>query len=230
MFADNFQVGITLKDEELLTYYTTKWDEYRLSSRVLNGVFDYINRHWVRRQREEGQKDVHQVYHLALLTWREKLFKHISKQLTSSILNLIERERNGEIINSNIISKAISTYVELGIDRDAPNARGTNLFVYKESFENELIEDTERYYIAESEEFLRQNSFTEYMKRVEQRINEETNRVESYLHKNTLATLMKVCDRVMIESCLDTFHTEFQVNQSNIPIEYRKNIKLIFIV
>lgn len=62
----------------------------------------------------------------------------------------------------------------------------------------------------ESENFLSKNSVTEYMKKAEQRIQEENRRIMLYLHKNTLGQLMKTCDKVLIENHLDKFYLEFQ--------------------
>jgi len=73
--------------------------------------------------------------------------------------------------------------VLLGLDEQDTNK--ASLEVYKADFEAPFIEATEKYYTAKSEAFLQSNSVSDYLKKTEEYLREEEDRIERYLHGNT---------------------------------------------
>ena len=77
---------------------------------------------------------------------------------------------------------------------DEADTNKASLDVYREHLETPFITATEKYYKAESEAFLAENSVSEYLKKAEERLREEEDRVERFLNSNTRKT---VCTAIM---------------------------------
>lgn len=56
------QNGIDLQGQDVLRFYTSRWDKYQFSSKVMNDFCGYINRHWVQREYNSGHKDIYDIY------------------------------------------------------------------------------------------------------------------------------------------------------------------------
>ncbi|KAK4056472.1 ubiquitin ligase (cullin) of SCF [Microbotryomycetes sp. JL221] len=198
-----------LSDEPLLMYYTREWDRYTTGASYVNRLFTYLNRHWIRREKEEGRKNVYPVYILALVQWKDHFYKHVqtSNKLTSAVLKLIEKQRQGETIETDLVKKVIDSFVALGLDEVDSNRQ--NLEVYKDSFEKPFLAATELFYKVESEQFIGANSVTEYMKKAESRLAEEESRVDLYLHASTRKGLVAKCEEVLVKNHSGKMQEEF---------------------
>ena len=188
--------------EPLLIYYKTQWDLYTSGMAKVNHLFAYLNRHWIKREMDDGRKEVYEVYPLSLVIWRDKLFNELRTRLTNATLAMIERERHGEDIDASLTKGVIGAYVSLGLTRDKPNE------IYREYFEREFLQQTEYFYTQESSEYIMQNSVADYMKKVEIRLVEENRRIERYLHASTSKDLINRCEVVLIEKHMDQMWAE----------------------
>ncbi|KZT64949.1 Cullin-domain-containing protein [Daedalea quercina L-15889] len=201
----------SLQDEALLRYYAQEWDRYTTGANYINRLFTYLNRHWVKRERDEGRKGVYPVYTLALVQWKQNFFLHIQskgQKLAGALLRLIERQRNGETIDQTLVKKVVDSFVSLGLDEGDINK--VSYEVYKEHFEAPFLEVTEKYYKQESKAFLSENTVAEYLKKAEERLREEEDRVERYLNNNTRKGLISKCEHVLIREHAERMWENFQ--------------------
>ena len=78
----SLQQSDALQDEALLRYYAQEWDRYTTGANYINRLFTYLNRHWVKRERDEGRKGVYPVYTVSIL------ISGVSLRLTSACPSL----------------------------------------------------------------------------------------------------------------------------------------------
>eukprot|EP01087_Luapelamoeba_hula_P025172 TRINITY_DN985_c0_g1_i1.p1 TRINITY_DN985_c0_g1~~TRINITY_DN985_c0_g1_i1.p1 ORF type:complete len:763 (-),score=161.29 TRINITY_DN985_c0_g1_i1:136-2424(-) len=194
-------------DDALLMYYSKEWERFTTAMKYINNIFDYLNRHWIKREADDGKKEVYEIYTLSLVVWRDHLFQALRTRLTAALLALIEKERQGEQINTHLVQVVVNAYVKLGLSKEKP--KETTLEIYKAHFEEDFLNQTELFYTAESTHFITENSVAEYMKKVETRLDEEKRRVQLYLDPATETDLIQKCDRVLIQKHLEALRADF---------------------
>lgn len=112
------------------------------------------------------------------------------------------------MIDQGLVKKVVLSFVSLGLDNNDLNKEC--LDVYKEHFEIPFIEATEKYYKMESETFLASNTVSEYLKKAEDRLREEEDRIERYLHTKTRKELISKCEHVLIREHSELMWESFQ--------------------
>jgi len=94
-----------------------------------------------------------------------------------------------------VIKNITQMWVDLGVNSRA---------VYEEDFEREFLRRSADFYNVESQEFLAANSCPDYMRKVEQRLEEEEKRVERYLDAETRPKLKETLESVLITAHMRT--------------------------
>ncbi|CAD6958016.1 unnamed protein product [Tilletia controversa] len=202
-----------LSDEPLLRFYASEWARYCRGAGIVKNIFSYLDRHWIKTTRENGRKDVYAVYTLALVKWKECMLSHVQHnlRLTQAILKQIEKQRDGDAIDSSLLKTVISSFVSLGIDQsDGNNVNRVQLELYRSDFEQPFIGATQAYYERESTSFVTANTVVDYMKKAEARLKEEDDRIELYMNSNSRGKLIPVCEWVLIHGHRQLLWDEYQ--------------------
>ncbi|KAJ4227322.1 ubiquitin ligase (cullin) of SCF, variant 2 [Fusarium solani] len=130
-----------------------------------------------------------------------------------AVLKLVEKQRNGETIEHGQIKQVVDSFVSLGLDEADPSK--STLDVYRFHFERPFLNATKEFYLAESKQFVSENSIVEYMKKAETRLDEEEERVRMYLHQDIAIPLKKTCNQALIADHSTLLRDEFQVLLDN---------------
>ncbi|KAI4815712.1 hypothetical protein KUCAC02_005847 [Chaenocephalus aceratus] len=142
------------------------WNDHQTAMVMIRDILMYMDRVYVQ------QNNVENVYNLGLIIFRDQVVRYgcIRDHLRQTLLDMIARERKGEVVDRGAIRNACQMLMILGLE-------GRSM---------------------ESQKFLAENSASVYIKKVEARINEEIERVMHCLDKSTEEPIVKVVERELI--------------------------------
>lgn len=167
------------------------WNDHQTSMVMIRDILMYMDRVYVQ------QNDVDNVYNLGLIIFRDQVVRHgcIRDHLRETLLEMVMRERRGEKVDRISIKNACQMLMVLGI-----NSRT----VYEEDFEWPFLQQSAEFYKVESQKFLGENSASVYIKKVEARINEESDRAKHYLDESTEPRIVEVVEEELIKKHMKT--------------------------
>ncbi|KAL2552310.1 Cullin-3A [Forsythia ovata] len=93
----------------------------------------------------------------------------IQTRLRDTLLELVQHERTGDVINRGLMRNTTKMLMDLG-----PK-------VYEENFEKPFLEVSVDFYRVESQQYIEHCDCADYLKKAEKRLNEEIERVSHYL-------------------------------------------------
>ncbi|CAN1321589.1 CUL3A [Linum perenne] len=128
------------------------------------------------------------VHELGLNLWRDNIV-HSSKiqaRLLTTLLELVHRERTGEVIDRGLMRNIIKMLMDLGA------------VVYQDDFEKHFLEVSAEFYMVESQQFIECCDCGEYLKKAEKRLNEEIERVTHYLDAKSETKITNVVEKEMV--------------------------------
>ncbi|XP_065039588.1 cullin-3A-like isoform X1 [Musa acuminata AAA Group] len=159
-----------------------KWGEHTKALQMIRDILMYMDRTFITSSRKTP------VYELGLNLWRDNIIRSskIQDRQLNTILELIHKERTGEVINRGLMRNITKMLMDLGSS------------VYQEDFEKPFLDVSASFYSGESQQFIECCNCGEYLKKAERRLNEEMERVSQYLDTKTEPKIICVVEKEMI--------------------------------
>lgn len=167
------------------------WSDHQTSMVMIRDILMYMDRVYVQ------QNNCDNVYNLGLILFRDKVVRYgcIGNHLRVTLLDMIMKERKGEVIDRLAVRNACQMLMMLGIE---------TRHVYEEDFESHFLSQSAEFYQIESQKFLEENSASVYIRKVEARINEEAERATHYLDESTEPRIVEVVEEELIKKHMKT--------------------------
>ncbi|XP_058096538.1 cullin-3A-like [Magnolia sinica] len=159
-----------------------KWGDHNKALQMIRDILMYMDRTFVPSSHKTP------VHDLGLNLWRDNIIHstEIQTRLLNTLLELVYKERTGEVINRGLMRNIIKMLMDLGST------------VYQEDFEKPFLEASANFYRSESQQFIVHCDCGEYLKKAERRLNEEMERVTHYLDARSEAKITNVVEKEMI--------------------------------
>ncbi|MCO5563664.1 hypothetical protein L7F22_017311 [Adiantum nelumboides] len=176
--VEGSQGGLFL--EELNRY----WAEHNKALQMIRDILMYMDRTFVPNYNKTP------VHELGLNLWRDNVVRSpkIKVRLLDTLLELVHRERTGEVINRGLMRNVTKMLMDLGPA------------VYQDDFEKPFLVAAAGFYRLESQEFIEFCDCGDYLKKAEKRLYEEIERVSHYLDSKSESKITAVVEKEMIAS------------------------------
>jgi len=169
------------RDEYLLKEMVKRWKNHMVMDKWMRRFFMYLDRYFVKHH------SVPSLHESSLAKFKSLVFDRVSEELTAGILTLINREREGEVIDRSLLKECIAVYSNVGDPK-----------VYQETLEAPFLENTRQFYSQRAQEWIAQDTTPVYLIKAEEVLDNEKERVDNYLETNTKMKLQKVVEEELL--------------------------------
>jgi cullin 1 len=184
-------------DEVMLKALMKRWNNHKLMVRWLSRFCNYLDRYYVMRHGLSNLRDV------GLMSFRDNVFSNMKERAKQAVLIMIEKERDGGIIDRGLVKNILGIYIEVGL------SGAHRMECYERDFEAAMLSESSLFYKRRASEWTQQFSCPEYMLKAEECLRLEEEQACSYLHVSTMAKLLEVVEtEILAVPELELLHME----------------------
>nr|XP_034969669.1 cullin-4B [Zootoca vivipara] len=157
------------------------WQDHCRQMIMIRSIFLFLDRTYVLQN-----SMLPSIWDMGLELFRTHIIsdQKVQNKTIDGILLLVERERSGEAIDRSLLRSLLSMLSDLQI--------------YQDSFEHRFLEETNRLYAAEGQRLMQEREVPEYLHHVNKRLEEEADRIITYLDQSTQKPLIATVEKQLL--------------------------------
>ena len=176
---------ITTPDGDLLAKLLSKWTDHKTCMTMIRDILMYMDRTYVTTNK------LTPVFDVGLESFRDNVVadREIVSRIKKLLLENVHKEREGEIIDRNTMRGVLTMMVEVGVN---------SLQTYQTHFEEDFLAQTRLFYSQEAQKFIDTHTCPDFVRKAENRISEEKDRIAHYINGSSEVKLMETVDECFI--------------------------------
>ncbi|ELT94808.1 hypothetical protein CAPTEDRAFT_227595 [Capitella teleta] len=185
--SSNIQQFLTesIDSEQFLKQMDHCWQSHCRQMIMIRSIFLFLDRTYVLHN-----SNISSLWDMGLELFRLHIISNtvVQGRTVDGILVLIERERNGEAIDKQLLKSLLRMLSDLQI--------------YEEAFEHRFLEATDQLYAGEGQRLMQASTVPNYLHHIDRRLSEESERLLHYLDQSTRRPLIACVEKQLIEQHL----------------------------
>eukprot|EP00253_Pinus_taeda_P013230 PITA_13230 len=174
----------------MLKQLVKRWENHKVIVHWLSKWFSYLDRYFVKMNYLTPLRDA------GFMCFQQHVYHEINATARNAVLALIYSEREGErIADWSLLENVLNFFVDIGMDDVGKG-------LYENDFEAQMLEDTRNYYSTKAALWISLFSFPDFLKKAEECLKQEEERVSHYLHSTTKKKLLLIVQNELLSPYL----------------------------
>ncbi|KAK9927643.1 hypothetical protein M0R45_024819 [Rubus argutus] len=208
--SEEFNTSTNQPDEFILLELIKIWEHHKLMVYWLPGIFAYLDRYFIPREKLPTLNEV-----VAVNRFHDLVYRSINAKVRGAVVRLIDKERSGDEIDRAVVKKAVDVIVEIGMGTE--NA-------YESDFESDLLKNAGEYYSRKASSWILEvKSDTDYMLKAEECLRIEKDRASHCLHSSSEQKLVQKVQHELFEPLANIFKQTVTAEGATLVRDAAKN-------
>ncbi|KAM5573028.1 cullin-1-like [Rosa sericea] len=152
-----------------------RWSTHKVMDRRMYRFFSCVERCY------KPPSSLPRLNEVARVCFRDLVYRQ-DASVRNAVFSLIRRVREGEEIDRALLKNVVDILVEIGMGK---------MDAYEEDLEAHILADTGEYYLCRGSRWILEDSYTEYIMKVEECLRRERDIVSQYLHSSSKQKLVE---------------------------------------